>query len=79
MRRWAPEHHPGLPESDWPDAARCRAGLAVVQAGSRAYALRFVRPAGVRDPEFTLGEGGPSTASVPDSPGRPRTADPAEA
>lgn len=85
LSKWHPRllafetEHPGLPESEWPDAARCRAELAAVQANSRAYVLGFARLAGVRDPEFMLGEGGPSTASVPGSPGRPRSADPAEA
>ena len=66
LSKWHPRlrtfeaEHPELDESAWPDAARCRAELALVQANSRAYVLGFARLAGVRDPEFMLGEGGPS-------------------
>lgn len=47
--------HPELPESQWPQAAECRAELRRVQANTRDYVLGFARLAGVREPELMLG------------------------
>ena len=57
------EAHPELSESDWPYAAQCRAELATVQANSRTYVLGFARLAGVREPEFMLGDSPPPSGS----------------
>lgn len=46
---------PDAPESEWPEAAECRAELAVVQAHTREYVMGFARLAGVRDPGLMVG------------------------
>lgn len=46
---------PDAPESEWSEAAECRAQLAVVQANVREYVMNFARLAGVRDSALMLG------------------------
>lgn len=76
--------HPDRPESEWPEAAACRADLREVQAHAREYVLAFARLAGVRDAAEMLGAAAAADPAHPDTdPGTPvpgpRGGDPAPA